>query len=1291
MTDPENNSSDPRKPKSSSSGDPTLNEEKSPSNVDHEEAVRRFKKNLETNDRFDLISEIGVGGMGVVFEAFDRQQDSRVALKTMIHLQPTELYRFKKEFRSLANIAHPNLIRLYELFSDGTEWFYTMELIDGVDFNTWVRPLPNLEAIEDDPTIPMQLEIAPQNDDRLRKALGQLVEGVRALHQEGKLHRDIKPSNILVRKDGVVRILDFGLIKDVGDKIKVDGKSPPVVAEEYFAHSVQTVGGIAGSVSYMAPEQAGGGELTEACDWYAVGVILFESLTGRRPFLGTGWNVLSQKQQSAPPHPSDFASNLPTDLVELCVQLLSRDPEVRMGGVAELVDHSTQDSANEVNSDREDTRLPFFGRETLLESIRSTSERVRDGEMAMLHLHGRSGAGKSALANRFLTELEGSPDVLILAGRCYEQETVPYKALDSLIDSVTRHLLSLELDDAQALIPSDIAALGRIFPVLDRVEAVRNAPPRDIADPFELRRVAFDALAQLLCRLGDRHHLVIYIDDLQWGDGDSARFIKDLIQARFPPRMLFVASYRSEYRDRSPCLISLPRVNEAKSGGVFIDELEVGPLSTSEAEKLATALLTVNTKQAKRIALESGGNPYFVYELASLVNFEVTHQGSGGAISQLDLDDALWARVRRLERTPQALLEVLGVSGRPTPLRFIYEAAGINSSGLPGLALLRAGHLIRRSGPGLDDEVECFHDRIRETIVAHLDPPTQTRHHLGLARSLESAADSDSEAIAFHYQGAGEFEPAGLHYSKAAAQAAKALAFERAANLYRKTLQFSHLNKEEEREIQIKLADALANAGRGAEAAAVYLSAAEELKGVPAHRLQERAGYQFCTAGRIDEGRECFRGVLRHLGLKLPATRRAALFSLIRRRIHLLFRGTKFSKRSEEDLTETEINRIDLSWAVAGGMTVIDPIPAADFQTHNLLLALKAGEPCRISRALAWEASHTSMVGQRFRTRVERLLGEAGQLADELDEPMARGTVDLARCVAAFFLGDFATCRTFGDRAAQLFREECAGAAWELDQSQTFAYWACYWLGDLRDLTNRQQSLLAAARERGAQLVESQLTTFGGPFVWLAQDNPDKAKTAHANASAHWKDVEYQVYHYTALTAKCQIALYENRNEEALAMIESEWDFVAGALLLHVELVKVYITFLRARCSIAAAIKAKDREHALKVARKDARTLKKLLPLWSKAAGAQIAASLAFLEEDTSLALSELDQAIAGFQEENFGLHEWCARFQKARLIDPAGDSAESIKVNRWFEEHGIQNPEAMVWVNTPGFGLSLS
>ena len=1228
--------------------------------------------------------------MGVVFEALDRQQDTRVALKTMIRLQPAELYRFKKEFRTLANIVHPNLIRLYELFSDGTEWFYTMELIDGVDFNARVRPKPNLDAIESDPTLPLEMGLSRQDYDRLRNALTQLVDGIRALHREGKLHRDIKPPNILVRKDGVVRILDFGLIKDVGDRIAVEKDMEHLSADEYAINSVVTDGGLSGSVSYMAPEQAGGGELTEATDWYAVGVILFEALTGRRPFLGTGWNVLSKKQQYDAPDPEEIAPGLPPDLRKLCVELLSREPEVRMRGIASLEENLHQDMANEGNSDRDDVRLPFFGRESLLQRLQSADERVRKGETFMLHLHGRSGAGKSALANRFLTELENDDSVIILAGRCYEQESVPYKALDSLVDSLTRHLLSLRLDDAEALIPSDIRALARIFPVLDRVQAVEKAPPRDIADPFELRRVAFDALTELLRRMGEHHHLVLYIDDLQWGDDDSARFILELIQSRFPPRMLFLASYRSEYRDRSPCLKTLPRIGKTETGKVIIEEVEVGPLSPGEAEQLAKALLTVETTEAKRIAVESGGNPYFVYELASLVNFEVEHEGNLTAISQLDLDEALWARVQRLDPTARRLLEVTAVSGQPTPLRYIYEAAGINSSGQPGIAHLRAGHLIRRSGPGLSDEIESFHDRIRETIVSHLDRPTQTRHHLGLGRALENDPNSDPEAIALHFQGAGDFEIAGQYYLRAAEQAAQALAFERAAKLYRKTLQFRDLERGEERELQIQLGDALANAGRGSEAAATYLAAAKGLQGAPARRLEERAGYQYCVAGRIDEGRECFAGVLQHLGLRLPASRRAALFSLIRRRLFLLFRGTRFTKRSLEEISDTEINRIDLSWAVAGGITVIDPIPAADFQTHNLILALRAGEPFRISRALAWEGSHTAMVGKRFEPRIQSLFEEATDLAEELDEPLAKGTVDLAHSVASFFLGDFLACRNYGDRAAEVFRKECAGAAWELDQSQTFSYWACYWLGDLKGLTRRYESLFSSARERGAQLVESQLATFGGPFVWMARDDPSRAKSELSAASAHWDDVEYQVYHYTALTAKTQIALYEKRNREALWMVEEEWSSVAGAQLLHIEAVKAYMSFLRGRCAIAAVFdEASDTRGARKVAKKDSRVLKRMRPLWAKAGGAQIAAALAHHAGETERAIDQLELAIEGFAEENFALHEWSARYQLALLNDPSRTSSEFQEATRWFKEQEVLNPDSMVWVNAPGFGVS--
>ncbi len=307
-----------------------------------------------------------------------------------------------------------------------------------------------------------------------------------------------------------------------------------------------------------------------------------------------------------------------------------------------------------------------------------------------------------------------------------------------------------------------------------------------------------------------------------------------------------------------------------------------------------------------------------------------------------------------------------------------------------------------------------------------------------------------------------------------------------------------------------------------------------------------------------------------------------ALAELLRRLL-LMIRGTRFRRRAESEIPREQLERIDLSWAVTGSITVIDPIPAADFQTHNLLLALKAGEPFRVARALAWEASHTAMLGQRFRSRVERLLIEANGLAEEINEPMVLGTVHLARGVAAFFLGNFLACRAFGDRAAQLFRQDCVGATWELDQSQAFSFWACYFLGDIANLAERQESLLAATRERGAHLAESQLSTFGGPFVWLAHDNPEKAKAALEISTSHWQNVEYQVYHNTALTAKTQIALYEGYEGQAahaLKMIEEEWPMVAGALLLHVELVKVYMSFLRARCALSTLRSSPDPRRA---------------------------------------------------------------------------------------------------------------
>ena len=156
-------------------------------------------------ERFTVLRQLGAGGMGVVYAVHDGVRHEAIALKTLRRAQPADVFRLKREFRSLADVSHPNVVCLYELVVEAEHCFFTMELVNGLGIPEYVRPpladagLTGAEGQRADAGL-------------MRNVLRQLVAGVSALHAHGKLHRDIKPSNIMVRPDGRVVILDFGLM-----------------------------------------------------------------------------------------------------------------------------------------------------------------------------------------------------------------------------------------------------------------------------------------------------------------------------------------------------------------------------------------------------------------------------------------------------------------------------------------------------------------------------------------------------------------------------------------------------------------------------------------------------------------------------------------------------------------------------------------------------------------------------------------------------------------------------------------------------------------------------------------------------------------------------------------------------------------------------------------------------------------------------------------------------------------------------------------------------------------------
>jgi serine/threonine protein kinase len=1244
---------------------------------------------------YDLVRELGRGGMGVVYQAYDRKRQHMVALKTMQGVEASELYRFKAEFRTVAGLTHPNLVTLYELVAEGGLWYFTMELLEGATFLAHVRSADYV-ADTQDPTglvIPRAREqpadrthqppgLTPRQLGRLRDTLRQLAAGLHALHQAGKLHRDIKPGNVLVTRQGRVVLLDFGLAADLGRGGEHLSLQPRLL----------------GTVAYMAPEQAACRPVSPASDWYALGSMLYEALTGRPPFRGAFFDVLRQKQDLDPPDPAGLVRGIPDDLRGLCGELLRRDPRQRPSGddiLRRLGAETAESIPVRATGITATTEVPLIGRARHLEVLEAAFRACRQGRAVRLYVHGRSGVGKTALVHRFLDRLTERGEAVVLPGRCYEQESVPYKALDSLVDSLSRYLESLPLLEAQALLPRDIGALARVFPILRRLEAVVSAPGRGgpASDPHEMRRRGLAALRELLGRLADRRPLMLFIDDLQWGDLDSAALLLDLLRPPNPPPLLFLGCHRSEDAADNPCLQALL---EAREPGESVEQIElaVEPLTLPERRELTLALLASRDSAAQAradtIARESGGNPFFIYELVHYLEAGAAQAG-GPSEDDITLHEVLWRRVLHLPEGARRLLEVVAVAGRPLCQEDACRAAGVADEQGVALASLRAGRLLRGVGRPEIREIETYHDRIRETLVTRLDPSCLREHHRRLALVLEASRRSDPEVLAVHFQEAGEPGRAGTYFALAATQAAEALAFDRAAKLYRLALELQAPRGVEGCRLRARLADALANAGRGAESAREYLRAADTAGEADAQELRRRAALQLLSSGHVDDGLATLRAVLGAVGIKMPETPRRALWSLAWQLLRLRWRGLHFRRCDVGQIDAGELRRLEICRSAAVGLSMVDPLQGAYFQTRYLLLALRAGEPQHLVQALAMAGAHASIGGGFSRRRTNELLGAAETLARQLAQPYSAALVALAKGIADALEGRWRRAWSRCDQAEGIFRTHCNGVMWESSTAHRFALWPLMFLGEVAEIGRRLPALVKEARERDDLYAVTNLSLVIGTFVRLADDEPERARRELRQVIDEWSQYGFHVQHMNRLFDEVQIDLYQGDGSAAWDRVTAQWPALARSYLLRVQQVRIFLLHLRARAALAAAGAVAEPGPLLDAAENDAGRLRCERIVWAEALAHLVRAGVAMGRHDTGGARQLLEEAAGRLEAADLRLHAAAARRRLGEQVGGSEGYRLVEQADAWMKGQKVRRPERMTALLAPGFPDPLS
>lgn len=752
---------------------------------------------------YRILKILGGGNMGVVYLVEDTEGGGKYALKRLnASLSPSEreVRRFRREFMTLSRLRHPHIVEVHESGFDHGSLYFVMEYVQGPTLRQHFLP----GHAPEDPN-QHQAWFAPVNTEQrildvLKIAL-QICDALSWIHSYGIIHRDLKPENILLKSEHHIKLLDFGIAKRYGGQDELSQSRS-----------------IVGTLTYMSPEQAQCVDVDARSDLYSLGIILYELLTGRPPFVSPepiGRIYMHLNHQPAPLR--DWNAKISPRIEALVLRLLAKDPLHRFQRAEDLREALedvlfssgvTDLSSSEVVSGPTLRILDpsFVGRTQEQQELLGYVEQLKNkrrGEFVLLS--GGSGMGKTRLAREIMSSARIQQIECCLA-RCLK-DAPPYTAYQEIVE---------QLDTSLTL--NDETFLQRLWgPLAETWSSLMDGSvPQEDLDSLtpslshaESEKILiFDTLRQMLERVLQHETVLLVLDDLMFADETSLELteylVRHVVYGEHPNPLMIMGIFRNEdvnaEHPLNPCLFRLS--SPIQQYRLF----DLHSLHQSEVAEMATSMLNLPPapEALQQLMLQSQGIPFFVEELikAWVEDGQIVEAGDcwyllTNAFTETDpsqawgelpapLQKRLHYRLQRISSDAYQIATWVAICGQEASFDLLQALTRWSESQiLSCLEQLLQHKILAEDWTAGIERYRFYHPGIPKTLLSSLPETQRKEYHFSAAQALKqfSQTEGSFELLAHHFLAAGDNSQGGWYLLLAAEQQLRALASHRAEEL----------------------------------------------------------------------------------------------------------------------------------------------------------------------------------------------------------------------------------------------------------------------------------------------------------------------------------------------------------------------------------------------------------------------------------------------------------------------------------------------------------------------------